>query len=425
MQIDLRALFLKMAGGRAHFFSYCSGPPSLQSLPLKTSSIYDFFGKIHWTVISSENIPPVQDALLHICLICVEIFAWGKHGGFGRATRVIGRELVRRGIQVSAVIPRREDQAAVEMLDGIRVLGFNRASLADMVRVMRACGADIYHSQEPSFGTHLAQQLHPEKKHVVTFRDTRMFADWWTEFRLPSLHYVQVLSNWLYEDNLFVHRAVRRADRRFIASRLLGARAVEKYRLTSLPEFLPTPVAQPVSIQKDPHPTACYIARWDRRKRPELFVRLAEAFPQVHFIMAGDSRDQKFDRSIQDQAVKLPNVEMAGFINQFEDSRFSEILSRSWVMVNTAAREGLPNAFIEACAHRCAILSSVNPDDFSSRFGYHAAQDDFGKGLEYLLADHRWQEKADLGNRYFLENFELEKAVQKHVDVYRGLLSGA
>ena len=49
-----------------------------------------------------------------ICLICVEIFAWGKYGGFGKATRIIGRELVKRGYDVYAVVPRREDQKEEE-----------------------------------------------------------------------------------------------------------------------------------------------------------------------------------------------------------------------------------------------------------------------------------------------------------------------
>ena len=31
-----------------------------------------------------------------ICFLCVEIFAWGKFGGFGRSTRVIGRAPVAR-----------------------------------------------------------------------------------------------------------------------------------------------------------------------------------------------------------------------------------------------------------------------------------------------------------------------------------------
>ena len=52
---------------------------------------------------------------MKICLISVEIFAWGKYGGFGRATRIIGRELAKRGMEVFAVVPRRNGQKAVDM----------------------------------------------------------------------------------------------------------------------------------------------------------------------------------------------------------------------------------------------------------------------------------------------------------------------
>ena len=59
---------------------------------------------------------------MRICLISTEIFAWGKFGGFGRATRMIGGELVKRGVEVIAVVPQRPGQRAVEQLDGITVL---------------------------------------------------------------------------------------------------------------------------------------------------------------------------------------------------------------------------------------------------------------------------------------------------------------
>jgi len=61
-----------------------------------------------------------------ICFLCVEIFAWGKFGGFGRSTRVIGRELVKRGVEVTAIVPQRKGQGPVEMLDGIRYWAFLR-----------------------------------------------------------------------------------------------------------------------------------------------------------------------------------------------------------------------------------------------------------------------------------------------------------
>lgn len=359
---------------------------------------------------------------MHICFVCVEIFAWGKYGGFGRATRTIGRELVKRGIQVTAIVPRRQNQAAVEWVDGIRVLGFNMRNIPEMLKIYKDCDADIYHSEEPSFGTYLVQRFHPDKKHIITFRDTRLFSDWITELRLPSLSKPQVLFNWFYEDNFFVRHAVRKADKTFIAAKLLQDRVIKKYRLRDRPEFLPTPVLIPEKIEKDTQPTVCYIARWDRRKRPVLLIELAKSFPYVHFIIAGSSRDKKFDAFLRGEFSKLPNVELTGFINQFESAKLSEILSKSWILINTAAREGLPNSFIEACAYKCAILSAVNPDEFSSRFGYHSSKDDFFQGLDFLLQNDTWRKLGENGYKYVKDTFNLETAINQHIKIYNDQL---
>jgi hypothetical protein len=139
----------------------------------------------------------IGDPSLRICLISVEIFAWGKYGGFGRATRTIGRELVKRGFEVSAVVPRRSGQQAVENLDGITVLGFDPAWPWTALRLLRDTDADVYHSCEPSFGTYLAQRAAPARKHMVTFRDPRELQEWKIEFELPSRSRFQVLHNYL------------------------------------------------------------------------------------------------------------------------------------------------------------------------------------------------------------------------------------
>ena len=59
----------------------------------------------------------------------------------------------------------------------------------------------------------------------------------------------------------------------------------------------------------------------------------------------------------------LPNLEMPGFVDQFAGTGLSDLLGESWILVNTAEREGLPTSFLEAFAHGCAILSRVNPDN--------------------------------------------------------------
>ncbi len=359
---------------------------------------------------------------MHICLISVEIFAWGKYGGFGKATRILGRELAKRGFQVSAIIPRRESQKEIEGLDGITVYGYDISKPGEVARIFRRCDADIYHSQEPSLGTYLAQHFHPQKKHIITFRDTRIFSDWAIEFSYPSKNRLQVLANIVFEDNFLVHKAVRRADARFAASNLLIERSYRKYHLKEKPSFLPTPVSMPDAVEKAKTPTVCYISRWDRRKRPELFINLAQSSPDIHFIAVGASRDAAYDKIIRSQLENLPNVEVHGLINQFEGDELQAIFSRSWILLNTAAREGLPVSFLEACASRCAILSSVNPDGVASRFGYHASHDDFKVGLNRLLSDDEWIKYGNAGFDFVSKNFSAEIALAQHIKIYSSLV---
>lgn len=358
---------------------------------------------------------------MRICLICVEIFAWGKYGGFGRATRIIGRELVRRGFSVDAVVPRRPGQAAQERLDGISVLSFQPYNLAQALRLFRDVDADVYHSEEPSLLTFLAQRAAPHKRHMITFRDTRDRLDWRTELRLPSLNRGQVLLNRLFEDNFLVHRAVRSANARFAAAKFLIQKAEQKYRLAQAPGFLPTPVPIPREIVKAPQATVAFVSRWDRRKRPELYFRLPEVFPEVRFIAVGHSRDAEYDRYLRSRYGRVPNLQMMDFINQFQDDSLSRILERSWVLVNTSARESLPNSFLEACAHKSAILSSVDPDGFASRFGYCAPDGEYAQGLEDLLEGNVWRERAERGHEYVRRVFGMQPAISQHIEAYREL----
>ena len=262
----------------------------------------------------------------------------------------------------------------------------------------------------------------PHKKHAVTMRDTREFADWKMEYALPSVGKWQVISNYFYEDNPLVRGSVRRADAVYCAAKLLIPKVQRKYKLVRPPDLLPTPVDVPASVTKADKPTVCYMGRWDRRKRPEMFMDLAKSFPGVRFIAAGSSRDKQWDAHLRRKYAGIPNLEMPGFIDQFRSGRHSQILEESWVMLNTATREGLPNAFLEAAAHGCAILSAVNPDGFASEFGFHATDEQFAAGLQYLLDNRNWQERGERGREYVTRYFATDQAIDRHLECYDLLL---
>ena len=360
---------------------------------------------------------------MRICLIAVEIFAWGKYGGFGRATRLIGRELARRGHEVFAVVPRRKGQQAVEQLDGITVLAFSPWRPWEAAALLAQCNADVYHSCEPSLATHYAVRTMPHKRHMVTFRDPRTVYDWWMELVLPSLNRAQVLHNFLYENNWLVHRAVSDMDAVYTIGRMLVPKVKSMYRLRCEPAFLPTPVAVPERVEKAARPTVCYMARLDRRKRPRLFLDLARKFPHVRFIVAGKSRNAGWEAALRRDYAGLPNVDFAGFVDQFNDPRHGAILGQSWILVNTATREALPNSFIEAMAHGCAILSGVNPDGIAERFGYHAERDDFSNGLAWLLAEDRWRARGQAAESHIQQVFEINRAMDQHLRAYEASLA--
>jgi glycosyltransferase involved in cell wall biosynthesis len=180
------------------------------------------------------------------------------------------------------------------------------------------------------------------------------------------------------------------------------------------------PAGAPVKAAR---PTVCFLARLDKRKRPELYFELARRYPNVNLICVGKAHDAAWDRELRARYAGLANLQMLGYVDPFQSRVIEEVLEKSWILVNTASREGLPAAFVEAASHRCAILATVDPDGFASQFGYFAETPDaLAPGLEYLLEDDRWRECGERAYAYALEHFETSRVVQKHLELYEALL---
>jgi glycosyltransferase involved in cell wall biosynthesis len=326
-----------------------------------------------------------------VCILASQYFGWGAFSGFGSMPRQLARSLAANGVPVTVITQRRGGQRPLELIDGVALHSYSALNFAEAGRLIRASPARIFHSQNPSLLTYLAQMLRPDSVHLVTCRDPHYRRDWAIEFRYATVRRRMLLAfNYLSEASFPVRLAVRSADGVFCTAEFLREKVRNIFSLRELPGILPNLITVPLSLpRKSEVPTFVFVARWDKRKRPWLFLNLVRQFPQYRFLAIGESSalgESGYSARLRRRYENIPNLEMPGIVNQFEDpGRFSKTLSAAWVLVNTAARESLPLTFLEAAAHGCALLSAFDPEQLVSRFGEQVRGDDFGSGLRALM----------------------------------------
>jgi glycosyltransferase involved in cell wall biosynthesis len=154
----------------------------------------------------------------------------------------------------------------------------------------------------------------------------------------------------------------------------------------------------------------------------ELFFELARQCPDVDFVAVGAARDPEHDRALRLRYGGIRNLRLTGVLDQFATPEWGEVLGSSWILANTSAREGLPTAFIEAAAHRCAILSFADPDRFATRFGRLAPEGRLEEGLRDLLRDDRWRALGEAGRRHVERVFSIQHAMGEHLQAYERAL---
>jgi glycosyltransferase involved in cell wall biosynthesis len=371
-----------------------------------------------------------EDRTLRICLIASEYAGIDRWGGFGVLTRDLAAALAARGHDVYVVMPLKPTQRPVTTMAGVQVVGvrvptyrgFRKAKA--YAGVFRAIDADIYHSQDPTVLTRVAEYAAPRRKHVVTFQDPRTIEDWRKQW-VPRVR--NGLEEWSFRFKYWkdIVPGIHRADACFCQARCIIERSMALYGLSRAPGFLPNPVACPTTEPvKSVEPSVCFVGRWENIKRPELFVDLAARFPEVQFTLAGScAGDPARDAQIHRRARDLPNVYAPGWIGP--ESR-GELLGKSWILINTSTKECLPVSYLEAAAHRCAILSHGNADDFASSFGYWAREgtlDDFAAGLKYLLSENRWKQLGARGYEYVSATHNMDSVIDLHLRTYEQVLA--
>lgn len=145
-------------------------------------------------------------------------------------------------------------------------------------------------------------------------------------------------------------------------------------------------------IDRNEKPTVLFLGRLDPVKRPWLYVELARSLPDVEFWMAG----QRFvgGKRSWDLTDIPSNLKLHGNISGMEKA---EVLSRSWLLVNTSIHEESAVSMLEALAYEMPVVSFIESDGISARFGKCLgyvegsgmdALDDLKNAVTELLNDH-------------------------------------
>ena len=344
-----------------------------------------------------------------VCLLAPGLYAWGSHDPAGRAARTLGRELVKRGVKVSAVIPRRRGQRDLEQVDGMAVHSYPPASPWSAFALCRRCDADVYHLYDASLFDAAAAIAQRGKRRLVTIGAPHR---WMREFL--SGDRLRTAAAFVLRENPVVWFAARSSDALLCASDDLLPIARARYRVRD-PIFLPTPVVIPRRVQKGSGATVCFLGAWEKSARPRRFFDLVGRYPSVRFIAAGKARDRAFDAALRRDYGALPNLEFTGQVDPFHSDTLANVLAESWILVSTGSHRGVPDECVQAAAHRCAILSDADPDGIATRFGHHAADGDLAAGLDALLADEHWRRFAELGHQWVSANYDAERVVEQYL----------
>ena len=170
-----------------------------------------------------------------------------------------------------------------------------------------------------------------------------------------------------------------------------------------------------------------WVARSDNWKRPELYLKLAQRFPQEKFVMiCSQGKDRLLWDKIYTSSKKIKNLTFLQFVPFVEIDRF---FRDATVFVNTSEYEGFPNTFIQALKNKVPILSlKTNPDNFISQYkcGFHC-DDDFEKlaySLNELLSNHElYDTYSNNGFEYVKNHHDIKKLSKKWIELMKKVVN--
>lgn len=395
------------------------------------------------------------------------------HGGFGFLARKKAEEFVRMGHEVHVFVPRfafdGDNRNNLELeLNGVNIHffetlynGLYKNTLGETLkRTMFSLGrdrgfyraledypVDVYLSEDPSErSARVVKSGHP---HIGILQDPFDDIDFmilktagedylhgdYKNPRFTTENYLRTRNRVRYglnytsgrNSNLRTGKYARSTDSKTLFSE--ASFISEKARIIFSLKFSPGTLLNPIDVEqeipeKSSHPVVTWLARWDQQKRPDVALWVARDMPEVDFYFIGAASGvpalEDKQRSLMKAYEKYDHIHFMNFISE-EDKQ--EILGKSWILLNTSVREGLPISFLEAGGKGCAIVSSVNPDYYSSKFGSFVEKGEFSSTIRSLIKGEECFELGKKAHKQMLDHHQTTVVMQENISALKRVLN--
>lgn len=364
--------------------------------------------------------------------------AWG--GGAETQQLLVARHMLSRGIEVSFIVGD-FGQPPVETVDGITLVKSftpfrgNRKLrfIPDMIRIraaMRTVGADIYNQRSTAFYTGQLAYFASRLGKAFTFSlgiDYNCYPDGQGLLPWPMSH--------LYRYGIGTADAVivqTEMQRRLMLENF-GRETVLIRNGITIPSDESTLVDER-DAQLDPGARRrpvddggfLWVGRFQPTKRPDLFLDLARALPEVRFTMIGGyAGDRGFSARVTEEAASLANVTHIPFVPPGEIEPYYR---RARALINTSSLEGFPNTYLHAWVYGVPVITfEIDPDEIVSgnRIGIVAGTfEGLVDAVRSMQAnDSMRSEMSARATRYVRQNHDIRDRGDDYIRLFEKVLS--
>jgi len=159
-------------------------------------------------------------------------------------------------------------------------------------------------------------------------------------------------------------------------------------------------------------------------KQPELFLNIAQYFPEYKFVMIGGvAEDLELFNKIKNAAEKIANVKFVGFVPH---KNIYSYYQKAILLINTSKTEGFPNIFLEAWSFSVPIVSlNIDPDGIISKYklGFYSKNfDQMLDDIKTLLNNKKLLETlGENGRKYVEREHDIKKIITYFIKILKEL----